>query len=209
MPIDQLPTEQFNVVVENDMDEARLLWLVNQVGEVKLRKSIAKYQSSWLGSKPFVSTLLKLYKLKVPPAIYAEIRIPVYWLYLLCKCDGSEVKVGMTGNWPWRSYAHVPRDHQIADIYDFNRSVAFLVGGSKAEARRRETAIKREFSSWRSRSEDGWNNCYTEWFAGDRLDDMVKMASSFEDQKDLVVQTLGRAIELHCHQDFQTSLGDN
>ena len=57
-PINELPSDQFNVVVENDMDRARLLWLVNQIGEPKLRKSVAKYNARWPGSKPFVSTLL-------------------------------------------------------------------------------------------------------------------------------------------------------
>lgn len=41
--VTELPPDQFNVLVENDMDEARLLWLVNRIGETKLRKTAAKY----------------------------------------------------------------------------------------------------------------------------------------------------------------------
>lgn len=101
MAIDQLPADQFNVVVENDMDRLRLLWLVNRIGETKLRKSVAKYMARWPGSLPFVSTLLQWYGLKVPVAVYApaeaSVRIPVYWVYLLWLADGSKIKVGMTG----------------------------------------------------------------------------------------------------------------
>lgn len=55
--IGELPPDQFPVVLENDMDRARLLWLVNDMGEAKLRKSVAKYLARWPGGKPFVSTL--------------------------------------------------------------------------------------------------------------------------------------------------------
>ncbi|MDO8040304.1 hypothetical protein [Janthinobacterium sp. SUN137] len=40
--IDELSPDQFHVVVENEMDPARLLWLVNRIGEALLRKSVAK-----------------------------------------------------------------------------------------------------------------------------------------------------------------------
>lgn len=195
MQIDQLPPDQFNVVVENDLDRARLLWLVNRIGETKLRRTAGKYQARFPGSKAFVSTILSVYNLKVPVEVYAPVRVPVYWLYLLYQLDGSEVKVGATGDWPSRVYAHVPDHHDAADIYDIDRSQAFLVGGNRAEVFRRETAIKKHFAPWRSR-EKGWQNSYTEWFTGDQFDNLVAMACSFDDPKDLVVQTLRTAMEL-------------
>lgn len=144
--VEELPPDQFNAVVESDMDRARLLWLVNRIGEVKLRKSVAKYQARRPGQQPFVSTLLKWYNLRVPVAVFAPVRIPVYWLYLLYARDGSEVKAGITGDWPWRAYSWVPLHHAVADVFDLDRSRAFLVGGNKAEVLRREQAIKRAFA---------------------------------------------------------------
>ena len=194
MPIEELPPDQFNVVVENDMDRARLLWLVNRIGEAKLRRTVGKYLARWEGAKPFVSRILKVYNLTVPVAVYAPVRIPVYWLYVLYTTDGSEVKVGMTGDWPWRAFAFLSLHAKITDVFDPDRSCAFLVGGNKVEVLRREMAITKAFAPWRSRPKDGWNNGYTEWFQGDRLDDIMAMAASFDDKKDLVVQTLRTAI---------------
>lgn len=197
MLIDELPADNFNIVVENDMDRARLLWLVNKIGESKLRKSAAKYQARYPGSLAFVSTILGWYGLKVPTAVYLPVRIPVYWLYLLYRVDGSEVKVGMTGAWPERAFAQVPSHHKVSDFFDLDLSRAFLIGGNKVEVRRRESMIKKRFSPWRSRPSHGWNNSYTEWFIGNQLDELVAMASSFDDEKHTVVQTLGQAVEIH------------
>ena len=119
----------------------------------------------------------------------------MYWLYLLYARDGREVKVGMTGDWPWRAYNWVPLHHAVSDVFDLDRSRAFLVGGNKAEVLRRERAIKRAFAPWRSRPADGWNNGYTEWFSGDRFEDVVVMAVSLNTERDLVVQTLSTALE--------------
>jgi hypothetical protein len=203
--IDELPADQFNVVVEDDMDHARLLWLANRIGEAKLRNSVAKYQARWPGSKPFVSTLLKWYRLKVPVAVYIPVRVPVYWLYLLCKRDGTEVKVGMTGDWPSRVFAWVPLYQDVSDIFDLDRSRAFLVGGSKVEVRRRETALKMEFARWRSRMGDRYHSAgYTEWFNGARLDDLAAMGSSFDDEKNLVMQSLRKALEIRASASFQS-----
>lgn len=46
--VEEPPPDQFHVVVENDMNDARLLWLGNRIGEAKLRKSVAKCQNRWL-----------------------------------------------------------------------------------------------------------------------------------------------------------------
>lgn len=55
--IGELPPDQFHVVVENDMDRARLMWLVNRIGEATLRKSVAKCHARCPECKPFVSIL--------------------------------------------------------------------------------------------------------------------------------------------------------
>lgn len=197
MLLRDLPSDQFNVVIENDVDKARLLWLANKIGETKLRKSVAKYQARWPESKPFVSTLLRWYQLKVPVAVYAPVRVPVYWLYLLYKHDGSEVKVGITGDWPRRVYSLVPLHKKVSDYFDLDRSSAFLVGGRKDEVLRREAAIKVAFANSRSRPKDSWNSGYTEWFTGDRFGELVQMASLFDHEKNLYQQTLGEAIQVH------------
>jgi hypothetical protein len=199
--IDQLPADRFNVIVENDMDRLRLLWLVNRIGEAKLRKNVAKYQARWPGSQPFVSVMLQRYGLKVPVAVYAPVRIPVYWLYLLWLVDGSKVKVGITGNWPGRAYGFVKFRRKITDVFDVDRSRALLVGGSKAEVLRRERELKSRFAAWGVDSP--WHDGlvyygaggHREWFNGSVGEDLVKVASTF-DKAALVVQTLRTALAI-------------
>jgi hypothetical protein len=205
MAIDQLPPDQFNVIVENEMDRLRLLWLVNKIGEAKLRNGVAKYMARWPGDQPFVSTMLKWYGLKVPVEVYAphdgSVRIPVYWLYLLWLADGSKIKVGMTGDWPWRAYAFVKLRRKINDTFDVDRSRAFLVGGSKAEVLRRERAVKSKFAAWNVGSPwpDGWvyysAGGHGEWFDGAIWEDLVGFASTF-DETNQVVQTLRTAVAI-------------
>ena len=71
-----LPADNFDMFVENEMDERRLLWLVNQIGETKLRKSAAKRSHYYPEAKLFVSVILKRFNLKVPVNLYAEVKAP-------------------------------------------------------------------------------------------------------------------------------------
>jgi hypothetical protein len=103
-----LPEDNFGVHVENEIDERRLLWLVNQIGETKLRNSAAKRSKYYPDSKLFVSVILKRFQLKVPPSVYTEVKVPIYWVYILVLQDHSAIKVGMTGGWPNRAYTFVP-----------------------------------------------------------------------------------------------------
>ena len=64
--ISQLPTDCYGVFVDNDLDTRRLLWLVNQIGEQKLRSGVKKYNDKYPDSKPYVSLMLKRYKLNSP-----------------------------------------------------------------------------------------------------------------------------------------------
>jgi hypothetical protein len=54
-----LPPDHFGVHVADEMDEKRLLWLVNEIGEAKLRRSVEKYHERYPDARPFVSRLLK------------------------------------------------------------------------------------------------------------------------------------------------------
>ena len=77
-----LPDDNFGVYVENEKDERKLLWLVNQIGEEKLRKSASKRNKYYPDSLLYVSTILKRFHLTIPPGIYTEVRVPIYWVYL-------------------------------------------------------------------------------------------------------------------------------
>lgn len=68
----ELPDDNFGVLVRNEMDKKSLLWLVNQIGETKLRKSAAKRSQYYPDSLLFVSVILKRFNLKVPPNIFTE-----------------------------------------------------------------------------------------------------------------------------------------
>ena len=190
MTIDRFPPDDFNVEIQNNEDRACLLWLVNQVGEVKLRASVAKYEARWLGSKPFVWTLLRWYRLKVPRDVYAPVQVPVYWLYVLCRLDGTEVKIGMTGQWPSRVNAFALPYRAVGEVFDLYRSRAFLVGGSKAEVVYREKVIKKRFAPWRVDERS------REWFDGVVTNDVLAAAAAFDDENKRVTQTLCEAIAI-------------
>ena len=70
--IDMLPNENYGVIVKNDKDARCLLWLVNEIGESKLVASIEKYNKRYPESKPYISTLLKWYRLTIPVNIYSD-----------------------------------------------------------------------------------------------------------------------------------------
>jgi len=64
-----LPDDYYDVIVENDKDIKSLLWLVNRVGEERLKGSVDKYMRRYK-MKPYVSTILKAYNFKVPVDVY-------------------------------------------------------------------------------------------------------------------------------------------
>ena len=76
---------------------------------------------------------------------------------------------------------------RIANVFALDRSWAFLVSGNRAEALRRERAIKRRFADGRVDARS------REWFAGANTEDVLAAVASFDDEKDLVVQTLREA----------------
>ena len=63
---------QFGVYIANEMDEIRLRYLLEQIGAAKLRSSVTKYQKKYPHTQPYVSTLLKCYRITVPTHLYIQ-----------------------------------------------------------------------------------------------------------------------------------------
>jgi hypothetical protein len=93
VPIKTLPDGDFGVDVDSNEARACLLWPVDQIGATNLRAGVAKYQARWPGSKPFVWTLLKWYRLKVPRWACASVRVPVFWLYVYAGATGARSRL--------------------------------------------------------------------------------------------------------------------
>jgi len=205
---DDLPPDQYGVLVEDEVDAIRLKWLVDAIGETKLRRSVAKYNVQYPGCKPYVSRLLNWYHRKVPVKLYAAVPVPVYWVYILrMQCD-PKIKIGMTGRWPYRAWDFVrkaneyePDRDRLALTFDLEASQAWLVGGNKIEAKRREDILKDALSAWRVESpwKDGHTNYGTgghkEWFDASQLPLAIALVSSF-DGVAAAGQTLAAALEI-------------
>jgi len=193
-----LPEDNFGVHVENEMDERRLLWLVNQIGEEKLRKSSAR-RGKYPDSPLFVSVLLKRFGLKVPPSVYTEVRVPVYSVYVLALHDHSAIKVGMTGTWPHNAYRFVKTanytknfDEELAAMFDTEMSVAFSVPAiSRKAALKIEDETKKAFAHCRVPSpyERGIISfgCsgHTEWFDYSAYAAIIEHLAPFEPRTSL------------------------
>jgi hypothetical protein len=153
-----LPADNFDVYIENEIDELKLLWLVNIIGEKKLRLSASKKNRNYPECKLFVSALLKRFNLKVPTHIYAAVKIPIYWVYVLVLKDSSALKIGVTGSWPDRAYAFVRTSDYSGDfnqeincLFNINESLAFKVD-FKPKALQIEKTLKRLFAEYRVES---------------------------------------------------------
>lgn len=171
-----LPEDNFGVHVENEKDARQLLWLANQIGEEKLRKSAAKRSQYYPDSKLFVSKLLKRFGVNVPLSVYAAVPVPIYWVYVLVLHDRSAIKVGKTGRWPSRAYDFVATAHYresfdeaVIALFDSEMSQAFRAL-SESVATEIEGEIKKAFDHGRVPSpyKRGLINygCggHTEWF---------------------------------------------
>jgi hypothetical protein len=185
-----LPFDNFGVHVENEMDMRRLLWLVNTIGEEKLRASAKKRNKYYPDSKLFVSVILKRFHLKEPAKIYTEVTTPIYRVYVLVLRDHSCIKLGMTSAWPDRAYAFVKTadysknfDYDLKDLFDVNKSVAFAAG-SEFNARLIEQSYKKMYLPYQSPSPYCRKlipyGCggHTEWFEYSIYDELVKRLSA-------------------------------
>ncbi|QGZ40554.1 hypothetical protein IP92_03432 [Pseudoduganella flava] len=205
---DDLPSDQYGVLVENEVDAIRLKWLASVVGENKLRGSVAKYHVRYPDCKPYVSLLLKWYHLKVPVKLYAAVPVPVYWVYILRMQCEPKIKIGMTGRWPFRVWDFVRKANQhdadrdrLASTFDLHASQAWLVGGNKSEAIRREAILKDALFVWQV--ESPWKSGHTnygagghkEWFDSSQMPLAIELMASF-DGAAAAGQTLREALEI-------------
>lgn len=172
--MEKLPTDNCDVQVDNEIDEIRLLWLINKIGEEKVRRSAKKY-AYYPESKIFVSTLLKRFHLKVPVELYAPKIVPIYNVYLLALADKSAFKIGYSGDLPSRVFSFVRTHEEIAKIFELTVSVAVTVP-TKKDALQLERKIKStlaEFSLDQSFSLKyvPYGACgHTEWFKYDAME---------------------------------------
>lgn len=187
-----LPHDNFGVYVGNDMDKRKLLWLVNQIGEKKLRISSGKYKNKYPESDIFVSTVLKWHGLKVPAEVFTEVNVPIYRVYILCLQDQSALKLGFTGGWPGRAFDFVKTadynadySKKIFELFDTDKSIAFEAN-SESLARQIEHSAKLKFAEFKVPSpyERGLisygNRTSTEWFQYSIYDNLIQYLSSFK-----------------------------
>jgi hypothetical protein len=174
--ISTLPVDNYGVHVENERDALSLLWLVNTIGEEKLRKSASKRNKYYPEAKLFVSTLAKRFQLKIPRSVFAPQGVAVFFVYMLVLKDRSEIKVGMTGRWPLRALDFVKTanygldfSEEVLDLFDGERSVAYLVSTEEA-ARRLENSVKESFATFRVAKPTIGGCGHTEWFHYDAYD---------------------------------------
>ena len=149
-----LPLDSYGVHVANEMDHRRLLWLLNKIGEKKLRKSSDKYKSKNNGAAIYISTLLKWYQLKVPSIVYSEKYITNYCVYILVSAKCPVIKVGVTGRWPARAFSFAKQSYfqlykvdKLLQVFDIQQSFAIYTGSEKL-ARSIESAAKRKFKNF-------------------------------------------------------------
>jgi hypothetical protein len=138
-----LPAHHYGVHVENEMDARRLLYLVEQIGIDKVISSAYKYSQKFPGSRIFVSTLLKRYRIHVPTRVFAPVNVPVYHVYVLVHLSSLKLKIGVSGNWLRRIMAF-SRDDRLAD-FDLDRSVGINFQGDKKTALSAEKMAKNLF----------------------------------------------------------------
>jgi hypothetical protein len=200
--VEQLPLDYFGVLVENDMDERRLLWLVNEIGETELRSSVRKYNARYPDCKPFVSLILKWYCKTVPVRVYAPVSKPVYSVYVLVTKDGSAIKVGHSGRWHDRARDFLCRDKTLPDLFDLTKSCATVIGGSKKGAAAVETKVKHRFREFSTASPKERNlipyGCggHGEWFIQDCYQDVIEyLVSETKHRPDAAIRTLQSALE--------------
>jgi hypothetical protein len=139
-----LPAHHYGVHVENEMDARRLLYLVEQIGADKVINSAYKYSQKYPGSRIFVSTLLKRYRVHVPTRVFAPVNVPVYRVYVLVHSASRKLKIGVSGNW-LRRVMRFSHDYSLAG-FDLDQSVGINFRGDKKTALAAEKMAKKIFS---------------------------------------------------------------
>lgn len=177
--ITELPDDHYNVLVKNKRDELSLLWLANQIGEEKLRKTALKRGNFHPAYPLFVSVILKRFHLKVPRAVFEPVVQPIYRVYVLYLCDQTAVKIGRTAYWPHRAFEFVKtanlgldQTDKLLSLFCAERSQAFYVG-TYEQSKSIETTLKTDFkesqceSPYFRRSIPYGCGGHTEWFGGE------------------------------------------
>ena len=191
-----LPDDCYGVYIENDMDKIRLKYLVEQIGEKKLKSSIDKYHKKWPDSKPYVSTLLKWYRITVPVHLYAPINVPIYYVYLLVNHRHSAMKIGVSGNWVSRTHAF--SDDFEGDGFDTSQSIAVLFYSNKKLALKAERHIKNKYSDYRIQPPATVRfgaYGHKEWFSSEIFTSVLNILKNFETPVLRKSVTLKEAVE--------------
>jgi len=197
-----LANDDYGVHVENDIDVRRLAWLVNTIGEEKLRCAVEKIRKKYPETKPFVSVLLKRFRLKVPTRVFAPVNVPIYRVYVLLLNDRSKLKVGFSGNWVRRAFGIIKRPDEVRKIYDLDFSFSVLVGTKASEARKLEKELLGFLKGKEGYQTNPPNDqlCYgaggrNEWFYGFALKEIEDFLLVGEDRITPSVQRLIDAID--------------
>jgi len=155
-------------------------------------------------TKPFVSVLLKRFRLKVPTRIFAPVNVPVYRIYVLLLSDHSKLKVGFSGNWVKRAFDIIKPPFIAEEQFDLNMSFSILIRGSLSEARELEKIVLNFF-----RNKDGYQAAAPneilyfgaggrfEWFNGFAFGEIKRFLIDHDSIKFVSVQTLLDAIAMN------------
>lgn len=130
----------FGVLVNNEVDEIRFAYLLKVLGPQKLWRAVAIYNHRWPDCKPYVSTLLKRYHVKVPSELYAPKPPSQPSVYLLACSDLSAFKIGFSMRWRQRIHGFSSGRVDVPE-FDPHLSGAVLFPDS-ARARHCEREIK-------------------------------------------------------------------
>ena len=172
--------EHFGMLVENEMDEIRLAYLLSIIGPEKLWNSVQKEKQKWPDSKPYVSKMLKRFRVIVPTHLYAPKPELIAHTYLLVCADFSRIKYGSSGRWTERIYSF----SRNCDLSEFNLDLTFAFRFTdKKQAIRAEKTIKNELSAYSvDRPEFVPYGAYghTEWLAFSAYPLAVEILQNFE-----------------------------
>lgn len=136
----------FGVLVNNEVDEIRFAYLLKVLGPQKLWRAVAIYSRRWPDSKPYVSTLLKRYHIKVPSELYAPKPPSQPSVYLLACTDWSAFKIGFSMRWRQRIHGF---SFGRVDLREFDPDLSGAVRFSdSAQARQCEREIKDETAAY-------------------------------------------------------------
>jgi len=177
-----LPDDNYGFVIENDRDLISLKYLVSEIGEEKLFKSLLKYKKKWPDASPFVSTILKWYNLKVPPKLYRPVKVTAsHFVYIFSLKSKESCKVGHSIDPEQR----MGRMH-VHGFEPFDLMNSYIAPFATAkEARDVEKQLKKllkcdeKFSPYNNNLPEAsgfyWGStAHTEWFNSELLNDAMQ-----------------------------------